>query len=350
MKKPASFEVTPEMVRAIYGAQRLLSHIATDGDSSLERDIADQIVKAKYRLIADCWGPDAESEFLFNYDLLAKLAYPVTLESLDAILPEQTEGDSEDKRLKTKAEMTVRNYRRITFYSLIMLVFLQAYWLCGAELRGNLIKLQSGYYELVAQPEKLENKSFLELHILEQEIIANYQVLKRWNLFYVPDEQDSTSYFAISADPKTEVPAGFILEQLNTSFYSHLVAANFVLNTFQSYLLPLLYGLFGALIFVLRGLLNEIRMLTYTRHTELRYRLRLILGALAGMIIGWFFKPDEAEALASLSPMAMAFLMGYNVDVLFSMMDKVVDSIRRQTVQQGGPTSIPSVAKDNTRE
>jgi hypothetical protein len=73
----------------------------------------------------------------------------------------------------------------------------------------------------------------------------------------------------------------------------------------------------------------EIKQRTYSYDCEVKYRLRLTLGALGGMIVGWFFQPDEADAIASLSPMALAFLMGYNIELLFTIKDRVIDKIRQ---------------------
>lgn len=133
--------------------------------------------------------------------------------------------------------------------------------------------------------------------------------------------------------------------QSRTLLFSNTLAASFAIEILQSFLLPLLYGLLGAFIFVLRTLLLEIRSLTYTPDSDIRYRLRLTLGSLGGMIVGWFLKPDEMNALTALSPMALAFLMGYNVDVLFSIMDRFIDSIKQwieKPSEQSKKTEKPS--------
>ena len=136
------------------------------------------------------------------------------------------------------------------------------------------------------------------------------------------------------------------LHEARITLFANTLAANFTLNAFQGYLLPLLYGLLGAFIFVLRTLLGEVKSLTYSFDSEIRYRLRLTLGALGGMIVGWFLKPEDAEGLASLSPMAISFLMGYNVDVLFSIMDRAIDNIREWT--EKGSTSQPATDEKKT--
>ncbi|MCP3923892.1 MAG: hypothetical protein GY714_15040 [Desulfobacterales bacterium] len=107
-------------------------------------------------------------------------------------------------------------------------------------------------------------------------------------------------------------------------------SAGFVLRTFHVYFLPLLYGLLGAATFVLRTLSREIKTLTYSRDSESKFILRLSLGALGGMSIGWFMKPESLSMSGSFSSMTLSFLVGYNIDILFSVMDRVVKGISEQ--------------------
>ena len=120
-----------------------------------------------------------------------------------------------------------------------------------------------------------------------------------------------------------------MLYKARINLFSNTLAAEFAIELIQSFILPLLYGLLGAFIFVLRMLLRDIRDLTYTPDSDTRYRLRLTLGSLGGMIIGWFMQPQDLDSLSVLSPMALAFLMGYNVDVFFSVMDRFIDNIKQ---------------------
>jgi hypothetical protein len=107
------------------------------------------------------------------------------------------------------------------------------------------------------------------------------------------------------------------------------ISAEVVVRNLQVYGLPLLYGLLGAIIFTLRNLASEIKNLTYTRNSETRYSLRITMGLLGGVAIGWFFKPDDLGLTESLSPMTLSFLIGYNVEILFSIMDKFLELISK---------------------
>ncbi len=105
--------------------------------------------------------------------------------------------------------------------------------------------------------------------------------------------------------------------------------SEFALEVLQSYILPLLYGLLGAAIYVLRSLTREIEQVTYTSSSDIEYGLRLALGALGGLGIGWFLTPEEFSGIQSISPLALSFLTGYHIDLLFSVMDKFIAAFSR---------------------
>ena len=95
----------------------------------------------------------------------------------------------------------------------------------------------------------------------------------------------------------------------------------------SGFVLPMLYGLLGACAFVLRQLSDEIDKLTYAHDARVRYSLRLNIGLLSGLAVGWFIKPGSGDAtLISLSPLALAFIAGYGSDLFFVALDKVVQA------------------------
>ena len=114
-----------------------------------------------------------------------------------------------------------------------------------------------------------------------------------------------------------------------------LLATKSVLGIFNQYLLPLLYGLLGSLAYILRTLTREIHEVTYTRDSNVGYRLRWPLGMLAGVTIGWFFDPDTLEGTASITPLGLAFLAGYSVELLFTGLDRVVGAFTGPPGQKG---------------
>jgi len=112
-----------------------------------------------------------------------------------------------------------------------------------------------------------------------------------------------------------------------------LLTAKSVLAILNQYLLPLLYGLLGSLAYILRTLTREIREVTYTRSSNVGYRLRWPLGMLAGVTIGWFFDPDTLQGVASITPLGLAFLAGYSVELLFAGLDRIVGAFTEPSGQ-----------------
>ena len=112
-----------------------------------------------------------------------------------------------------------------------------------------------------------------------------------------------------------------------------------------SWLLPGLYGLLGACVFVMRALLRN----TGHRHgigdarivDMLSLLLRVSLGGLAGIIIGWFsvptgLSPNSSPLSISSIPFGIAFLSGYGIETLFSLLDRLNRTIGQTEEKKAG--------------
>ncbi len=285
----------------------------------------------------------------------------------------------------TAATITVNSYKRGSIFILVILLLVQIYWLIGTKVTSDIVKAQTAWQsgmgsfrDTMTQLEKLndevtqletekerltdQSKSIastdtessidpksndsimspgynqLKLQLTEKydaitqltiqkddlytknlesvdQIRANEKLLKSWNAvwrFGFPYEQE------IETVPKNII----LLEQ-----------ANIVLQVMQLYFLPLLYGLLGASAYVLRNIAIEIKTLTYAVDSNIRYRLRVQLGMLSGLAVGWFadsssglMVSESALSFNALSPLALAFLAGYSVEVLFAFMDRLINA------------------------
>jgi len=90
----------------------------------------------------------------------------------------------------------------------------------------------------------------------------------------------------------------------------------------STWILPFLSGLLGAAVFLLRDSLNP----ATANFGTPRAVVRLSIGGVAGIIIGWFWSPSSlmGTELARVSsiPFALAFLTGYSIDILFSALER----------------------------
>lgn len=99
----------------------------------------------------------------------------------------------------------------------------------------------------------------------------------------------------------------------------------------SAWILPFLSGLFGAAVFLLRDALD-------TRTPVLGATpalVRIAMGGIAGIIIGWFWAPTnlphtELGAISSV-PFGLAFLTGFSIDILFSVLDRLKRSVSDPT-------------------
>jgi hypothetical protein len=121
------------------------------------------------------------------------------------------------------------------------------------------------------------------------------------------------------------------LEQLDSDRVVAL--ASRVLEVLQQYVLPLLYGWLGAMAYVLRTLGQQSRARLFSKENQTDFNLRVWLGVVAGLAIGWFFRSDKGmgPAVGSISALALAFVAGYSVDLLFTAMDRVVGAFSSTT-------------------
>jgi hypothetical protein len=115
-------------------------------------------------------------------------------------------------------------------------------------------------------------------------------------------------------------------------------------------ILPVLYALLGTCAYLLRSLKKHIRNQTYIPHYA--NSARFIIAAIGGAVVGLFDNFTVTQG-ASISPLAIAFLVGYAVDVFYAFLDGLLQTIIRSTSAPAisrGKDSAPSEAAPQTGE
>jgi hypothetical protein len=183
-----------------------------------------------------------------------------------------------------------RRFYRIWFYgALALMLLVQGYYLIGSHVHERFVSLQG------MDPASLEAAELVAISA-QQEMYSDFA---HGFLFFMP-----------SLSPAIAVAL------LKT-----------ILDIVAAYLLPALYGLLGACAFVLRQLCNDISTLQFADDSRVRYTLRLNIGILAGLAVGWFVDPtQQGSVVANLSPLALAFVAGYGSDLLFAVLDRIVNA------------------------
>ncbi|SRR6266404_6748516 len=281
---------------------------------------------------------EAQTRFWPAFSSVAKLVQPVTVDSLKAALPNNG-----------AAARAVRKYRRWAYGALGLLAIAQVYTGIGEKTVADLDSIPLNLADtadhvsslLRAQSKEggIDEQQTSQLRSLQRtlqsqysQLHSSYHRLEYWRLGWHPVL--ALRVFAPSVRTASAAPdAPSIQDQVSTpaatdqydpdEIEAIKAAAHFAIAALNDYALPFLYGLLGACVFILRNLSSEVKALSFT--SDENYQLRIPLGALSGVAIAWFLAAmQSSNALKGLSPLPLAFLTGYSVEVLFSALDRLV--------------------------
>jgi hypothetical protein len=347
-------------------AQHLLAY-AVESELTIADDVITVLVHAKNVLRQDAWTPDEEHCFWKAFTKLNACVKPVTVRSLKTVHPPP--DCSYWERILTRGSFFLSLYGLFAIGVFLLTVALLAYWFIGNDLLQKIDTLtnqrREGFLEKLTAP---ESDKFTEI---DQELQTQYIGLLQWSDYWKAFLRDDTIFKGknvllneqliaeersrlqrqidrdqallrnVAEHEKTTIRQRiqskqrekFRLEkelQAEQLLYKTMIRklpSQFVLEMLQSYILPMLFGLLGAASYVLRTATREIEHVTYTIGSDIRYILRLALGALGGLGIGWFLVPEDFSGFFRvLSPLALSFAVGYNIEILFSLMDSFIDN------------------------
>jgi hypothetical protein len=338
-----------------------------------------------------------EAKFRKHYGIIAKAAAPVTVVSLrDSLTTERrrrwfTLFLLQEQKARPIAEIACLRYRNYAFLTLVALLIFQIYWTISSAILNktdaliseiNKAPTEAVYLaqEAVRQdaikaanqqktaettsPKPIPaqtnpaptgptdartDKTQLTLDELVSrlaELDANYvmlnglmkpmaliffrQTLPAFELIPTADTEKSQQQ---KDEPAKNAKAIFIPSPFQTQSATIRTVAGQVIDVMQKWLLPLLYGALGAMVFVVRTLSLQARDRLFRREGIVFLILRVFLGAISGLAIGWFWNqtpqtPTTAGpmSLATLSPFALAFIAGYGVELFFTLLDKIIST------------------------
>ncbi len=369
-------ETAPPPVRRAGGAgiddamedARILVWYASRAGVPVDEEVTRELAEACARRQAGEWTAEREARFWTALNLLSRAVRPVTVASIRASAEYGGPGHEKTRRV-------VQRYRRATLAVLLLLLVAQIYWLIGNNIAGQIDTLQqevgvqtdalaglearratvdteleaasgrlielmaAGAPEATLLPvrrrvtELAREQQDLQVEIARakrllaaaRDMLTSSQILLQgWDIF--TGEEDPLRVLSGIRDspPAAGETAAGDGERPRYADNLALLASRSALSTFNQYVLPLLYGLVGALAFILRTLSREMAAVTYAPADNLRYTLRWPLGMLAGITVGWFFDPASLTGFAAVQPLALAFLAGYSVELLFAGLDRLV--------------------------
>jgi hypothetical protein len=121
---------------------------------------------------------------------------------------------------------------------------------------------------------------------------------------------------------KPSIQTGLVpynISVVSTQNHINAILANFALPTIAAVL--------GVTVFMLRTASSRITELSFKSNDAGVYWHRLVLGVVGGIAISWFTASDKSGTITSLTPAALAFLVGYSVEVLYNILDSIVKAL-----------------------
>ena len=306
------------------------------------------------------FSADAQRKFYGDFSKLAAKVAPVTVSTLKASLEEYGPGRRRwfgwgERVSCSHAQRAGIFHRRWGMVALITLLVIQSYWLVGSNLLNAIPKFSDAQQTALLaveakkrlrppenQPQQPSPSPTAEPQVTEKDIAAETvlvaaghlvdernriaDMLATWCKVLLPD-----SWVPERKPSKAKTTHSEELEQLDSDRV--IALASRVLEVLQQYILPLLYGWLGAMAYVLRTLAQQSRARLFSMENQTDFNLRVWLGVVAGLAIGWFFRSDKGmgPAVGSISALALAFVAGYSVDLLFTAMDRIVAAFSTST-------------------
>lgn len=339
-------------------ADLLARYLVREG-ATLKPEHLAAVAKAQAGAAAGTLSDQAKSDFYLAYSELAKLAAPVTAESLCACSDDCATNWKRwwwsAPRPVSLAERAVLKHHTWAAIALGTLLVVQVYWLVGSTLLSGLQDVSSPKPPATSAPQSQatpatnaqprptssatkagddtdtdQYKAEMAKGVEQSRVNTHVWLLSVWSSVWKwfpdlyrpgPPKKDP------AANPNDSAPPPENAGAKSNRQWELVIGTRFVLDILQTYVLPLLYGWVGAMAFVVRSLIAAIKNRTFRVELNVEYRLRVYLGLLAGLMIGWFLKPKAGSAqfgVADLAPAAIAFLAGYSVEILFSTMDRLV--------------------------
>jgi len=118
-------------------------------------------------------------------------------------------------------------------------------------------------------------------------------------------------------------------------FRSLLVEVRIIVANLAAYLIAMVMGVLGSLAYVLRTLSTQLRDHTYVPLPFSVSIVRICLGAIAGVFGSMLGSGDPT--LKTLPPVFIPFVLGYGIEILFSLLDRIVKTFTQ--AEMGTPSA-----------
>jgi hypothetical protein len=345
---PASSEALQSQVR---DAQSLLFYAVQAGidvDDGIRRDVLQAAAD-----IGAFSSPEAAAKLIAGMTRLTHALSPVTASSLAAC----KDGN--------EVEKSVRVYRRVAIFLACLIIPMSLVTFVTTSISEAALKDITEANALAVKLTDLESSPKTEGQPdrlpRDASVIRDLQTLAGTTRAVDARARQLNGFAAnMSNDPFADkrrnpaamrevfdLPAGLpnLSEALTQRISSYQLVRQFAQSTRESIstvygaigigILPVLYALLGAVAYLLRSYQQQLKDRTFTGADS--HVARFVIAAIGGGVVGLFtnFTGGNGGA-ASISPLAIAFLVGYATDVFFSFLDSFVQTFNRGSAAAGG--------------
>jgi hypothetical protein len=327
-------------------AQRLLAYAAEAG-IDIEDGLRNDVLKCRSAPQLG-WSDDGAARLLSALTKIAARVQPVTAETLEA-----TDNLGE-------AEKKARFYKRSMYTLFAILVPFSLGTFCTSRLSDAIqkdvdaahqlaVKLNNELYRPASQGSVTLREAVKEfspgttqLSVIEdltqfaQAVRAIDADATKLNVFVLYTERPPFSY-SRSGRNMLELKPGLtdltqqadqrvqVFQQVRYFAQSVQKDASIWYGAIASCILPLLYAILGALAYLLRSFEQQVQTRTL-RYAD-GHAARFAIAAIGGFVVGLF--NVSIVQTATISPLAIAFLVGYAVDVFFSFLQGLIQTFGR---------------------
>ncbi len=339
----------PILLKAAGNVRHLIAHLANEGDAVEEAECA-EVLGAISKI--DSLTPPEEASFWKNYSALVKSALPARVDALyyadraDVDTAEETNNPEIKKIIRQDA--TLRRIRKISIAAFTVTLLLFAYLSIteSAMQRNRLVaeeysNLSAGIvkgttiektYQAVKDepasndqggaggPAKSQSQNFVQAD--KQTQLKTLVETREKELRALAGYNDNILRFLefrwLGSEPSTQVGPVDNATSVTQQSINALVS---------KYLLPVFAALLGVTVYILRTASADMQALSFRAYNSGIYSNRLALGVVGGIAISWFSVTDTTGIVGSITPAALAFLVGYSVEVLYNILDSLVKAL-----------------------
>ena len=321
-------------------AERLLFYAAETG-IAIENNVRDAVLKAKFAS-ADNWDEQTAANLLSALTTLTAKLKPVTADSLEECTDEPT------------VNLFISWYKRMTILLAFCIIpFSLASFITSAiseairkdieTANGLAVTLGDEVRSIQAQDETAKKalprtaavRDLQEFAAAMRAINARAWQLKRFLVYSIEGPSWNRDEFEIPPGipdfPKAVTDK--IETYQNVRYFAQTVreTVSIIYGAMGTCILPVVYALLGACAHLLRLLEEQIKLRTFTKFDA--HVARFLIAGIAGGVVGLFNNFYVGQS-ASVSPLAIAFLVGYSADVFFSFLQGLLETFTRRADPQ----------------